>query len=98
MGYSRWLESDKAEAKSWLDEQAPAWETAGHFEAVAVLRIQELGMEEKIDIEAVQPIWTALMAKWKSQDPEAAEKWLNGEGKGQGIPRILSAKGNQGDK
>lgn len=99
VGYDRWLYSDAADARQWLENQAPAWEANGHFEAVAMFRIQQLSKQEKIDLKTEQPVWTALVSKWKSQDPEAAEKWLNGAwAKGQGIPQILSAKGDQGDK
>ncbi|GAA5125451.1 hypothetical protein GCM10023212_27190 [Luteolibacter yonseiensis] len=98
-GYSSWISSDTADAEQWLEKQAPVWEEAGHFEAVAMLRIQQLSKQDKIDLKTEQPIWTALVSKWKSQDLEAAEKWLNGAwAEGQSIPRILSAKGDQGDQ
>lgn len=94
-GYSNWLRFDAADAKGWLEEQAPAWEKAGHFAAVADFRTAQLSLSEKIDMKAVQPVWVALMTEWRNKDPEAAEKWLNGDiVHSQGIPGILKWKGS----
>ncbi len=92
-GYSNWLRFDPADAKQWLEEQAPAWTSEGHFAAVAGLQLQQLGLMEKIDMKAVQPAWVALMTKWQNKDPEAAEKWLDSPfARSQGIPNILTWK------
>ena len=93
-GYRNWLRFDSADAERWLEEQAPAWEDAGHFAAVADFRTEQLSLSEKINKDVAKPIWVALMTKWESKDPEAAAKWLDGESAhAQGIPNILKWKG-----
>ncbi|MES2438409.1 MAG: hypothetical protein V4584_05065 [Verrucomicrobiota bacterium] len=92
-GYGNWLMFDPADAKAWLDQQAPAWEEAGHFAAVADFRTQQLSSMEKIDMKAVQPAWLDLMTKWRNKDPDAAEKWLGDKtAHSQGISSILKWK------
>jgi len=91
--YGKWLVFDPQGAGQWLEEQAPAWEKAGHFAAVADFRAEQLSRSEKIDKKAVQPVWAALMKDWKIKDPEAAETWLDGEtARSQGISSILEWK------
>lgn len=97
--YDRWLDINMTEAEKWLEEQAPAWETGDHFQAVADFRIQQLSRFEKIDLNVYQPVWIDLMTKWRAKDPDAAEKWLNGSvGRSQGISSILEGKGYRGDQ
>lgn len=94
LGYSRWLSSNRRDAEKWLEEQAPAWETSGHFQTVADFRTEQLSSFEKIDLNVHQPVWIDLMTKWKAKDPEGAEKWLNSpKARGQGISNILTGKG-----
>jgi hypothetical protein len=91
--YSKWLRTDLKDAQLWLSEQAPAWKNAGHYEALANLQAEQLGLTEKIDMEVARPIWTALMTEWKNRDPQAAAKWLEKDPSG-AVRGILKANGS----
>ncbi len=80
-GYSEWLGFDGPGARQWLKEQAPLWESNGHSSAVAGFLAQDFtnaqSMKFTTEQEAAARRLTELVGRWKANDPEAAEKWLD---------------------
>ena len=79
-GYARWLgEGDGSEARKWFAKQAPVWESAGHFSAVASFCARDLEHSKTIPSQnAVEgEALAGVITRWREKDPNAVRSWLD---------------------
>lgn len=80
-GYDEWLGYDGPNARAWLMEQAPVWESEGHSAAAASFLARDysnaLEMKFAPERESAEKRFLELLDRWHNKDPQAAAKWLD---------------------
>jgi hypothetical protein len=95
-GYNEWLGYDGPGARKWLHGAAAEMESTGNVSAVASFFAQDFenaqAMKFITEQDAAEEKLIGLVARWKTNDSEAAAKWLSGSS--EAVRKVVSEREN----